>query len=169
MSKPQAKHWCLTINNYSPEDEEKFDNCEFFTYTIYGKEIAPDTGTPHLQAFVSCEKRTLLTTLKYIWPTAHFEIARGTPQQASDYCKKEGDYYEFGVLPFTGPQQVKKNWDEAKALAIAGHLDDIQASIYIPHIKNLQHIAHLHQPPVEQLPNLDNEWHWGPTGMSSIA
>lgn len=166
MSKPQAKHWCLTINNFSPEDEEKFDNSDLFTYTIYGKEVAPDTGTPHLQAFVSCQKRLLLTTLKHVWPTAHFEIARGTPQQASEYCKKEGDYYEFGICPDSGPQTIKKNWDEAKALAIAGKLDQIQASIYVPYIKNLQHIAHIHQPIVQQNDALINEWHWGPTGMS---
>lgn len=164
QTKAQAKHWCLTVNNFSPEDEEKFDNSDLFSYTIYGKEIG-ESGTSHLQAYVACHKRLLMTTLKSFWPTAHFEIARGTPQQAADYCKKDGDYYEFGILPTTGPQQQKKNWDEAKALAIAGKLDDIQASIYVPYIRNLQHIAHLHQPVVEQNSSLQNEWHFGPTGM----
>jgi len=67
---------------------------------VYGKEIAPTTGTPHLQGFVSCNTRVSLSQLKgWLSQQAHFEIARGSPAEAAQYCRKDGDFTEFGILP----------------------------------------------------------------------
>lgn len=105
-----AKHWCMTVNNYTEDDEQRLtdffsgDQCQ---YGIMGKETG-EAGTPHLQCFFSLKVRHNLTWLKnHVHATAHFEVARGTPQQASEYCKKEDDYEEFGELPSsaTGTQK----------------------------------------------------------------
>ena len=44
---------CFTINDYSEEDiqEMKMFGTEYCTYIVFGKEIAPSTGTPHLQGY----------------------------------------------------------------------------------------------------------------------
>lgn len=45
------KTYCFTYNNYTPEIETRLQ--QFLTenteYSIYGRETAPTTGTPHLQ------------------------------------------------------------------------------------------------------------------------
>ena len=102
-----AKRWCFTLNN--PTDEENFllvshgeeitadgDNATF-SYLIFGNEVG-DNGTPHLQGyFWLCDKKRL-AQIKTIpgFGRCHLEVARGTHKQASDYCKKDGSFLEYG-------------------------------------------------------------------------
>lgn len=107
----RAKHWCFTLNNYTNDDKQHLaqlwdgvastEPTETIRYLIYGEEVG-DSGTPHLQGYVSfVAKRTLAQTRQTISNTAHFEIAKGTPAQNRTYCTKScGDAYtEFGILP----------------------------------------------------------------------
>lgn len=98
-----AKRWCFTINN--PTDAEYqalVDSHNRFDYLVIGRERG-DLGTPHLQGFVILQTRLRLRNVKLLpgFARAHLEAARGTPQQASDYCKKENDFVEYGSLPTT--------------------------------------------------------------------
>ena len=101
---PGSKHWCFTLNNYGSEDEERieglFGRQEIgVKYICYGREVG-ETGTAHLQGFVSFDKRrTLAFVRRHISDQAHFESAKGSPTQAAAYCKKEGDFYEAGECP----------------------------------------------------------------------
>lgn len=88
----QAKNWCVTLNNYSEEDIVKmksFIETEC-VYGIYQCEIAPTTLTPHIQGYVQLKTKKRLTFIKGFFPSAHLEIARGSAQENSDYCSKEG-------------------------------------------------------------------------------
>lgn len=107
-----AKRWVFTLNNYTDDDCDFIEGLcyddEYFEYLVYGKEVG-ESGTPHLQGFFVLNTKQRLTWLKTnISDTAHFEIARGTNQEASDYCKKvnQGDdvvpneeVFEYGELP----------------------------------------------------------------------
>jgi len=58
------------------------------------------TGTLHLQGYIYIENAKSFSKIQKLLPKgSHIEKAKGTPLQASDYCKKENDYKEFGVLP----------------------------------------------------------------------
>lgn len=92
-----STRWCFTLNNYSLDHEDTLKAVPS-TYLVYGKEKG-DSGTPHLQGFIIFPKPKRLSALKKIDPTAHWEAAKGTSQQAADYCKKEGDFYEVGTFP----------------------------------------------------------------------
>jgi len=48
-----SKRWAFTINNYTPTDEERIQTFskKAKVYIIYGYEICPKTGTPHLQGY----------------------------------------------------------------------------------------------------------------------
>lgn len=64
---------------------------------IFGKEICPTTGTPHLQGYLSFKNaRSWNGVRKLLKQKAHIEIAKGNDYQNFNYCTKENDYFEFG-------------------------------------------------------------------------
>ncbi len=89
----QSKHWCLTINN--PLDVCLPADLTPYKYFILGREVG-ESGTPHLQIYLCLHNRLRMRQVKILFPTAHIERMRGTPLEASSYCKKEGDFEEYG-------------------------------------------------------------------------
>ncbi|GIY17805.1 replication-associated protein [Caerostris darwini] len=47
------------------------------------------------------KQRKRFSGVKKVFPTAHLEVSNGSPQEAADYCKKDGDFVEYGCLPTT--------------------------------------------------------------------
>ena len=96
----RAKHWCFTVNNPTSDERARIlalgedDNVE---YLVVGNEVG-ESGTPHLQGFVAFVARMRLTQLKQnVSSRGHFEVAK-FPDKAAEYCKKEGDFVECGIL-----------------------------------------------------------------------
>lgn len=88
--------WVFTLNNYTEDDVSRLGRLggdldrSGVSYLCYGREVG-ESGTPHLQGFVILSRRRHLAGVRELISTrGHFEICRGTPQQASDYCKKGG-------------------------------------------------------------------------------
>lgn len=97
----QSTRWCFTLNNYTADDEIAIQSMDA-AYLVYGREIG-ESGTPHLQGFATYGgKAKRLSAVRKLIPRAHWEPAKGTSQQASDYCKKDNDYFEKGNVPFPG-------------------------------------------------------------------
>lgn len=175
----KAKHWCITVNNYGDADICQFENTqECATYYVYGKEIS-DSGTRHLQCYIVFKTAKGLTALKKYWPTGHFEhkYEKSTPQQASDYCKKDGDFMEFGLLPEPkhaagsragsgkGGEATKHKWEEIKKLAQQGDLEAIPAQVYVGCYKNLKQIKMDNQPKSSNLKKPCGVWIHGKSGV----
>lgn len=94
----RSRGWCFT-DNECKEDVWTSLEC---SYVVFGRETAPTTGQAHLQGFVYFPTLKSFKAVKKLAPSAHWEAAVGTPAQASDYCKKEGDFVERGTLPVKG-------------------------------------------------------------------
>lgn len=101
-------------------------------------------------------------------PRAHFEVKKGTPQQASDYCKKDGDYAEYGILP--GNQQEsankKRKADQSLAISLAKKqkLYEIEDSVLLRHSAALRAICRDHPAEYPDLPGFPGVWLYGPAG-----
>lgn len=171
----QSKYWCFTLNNY--DDDYRPDLVFTYDYIIYGREES-STGTAHLQGYVVFKQRHRLAQLKKLCNAAHWEKARGTPQQNRAYCQKEGDYKEFGTLPNTpqeqGGQANSDKWRDIHALAQARNEGEFleaypfESFMYMSKFKSLE-ITYAPQP--TNLLELDNHWFTGPSrsGKSSTA
>lgn len=105
MSSHQSKHWVFTVNNWTAANDEllkALGTSDGTAYLVYGYEEG-ENHTPHLQGYIAFETRKRFRQVKDLLPAgAHIEAKKGSPKQASDYCKKDGVYQEFGELPFHG-------------------------------------------------------------------
>jgi len=79
-----------------------FSSWRGVSYFIYGKEICPKTGRPHLQFYVEFNSSKTFATIKKRYPKLNLKARDGTAQQAADYCKKDQDYVEFGQISVQG-------------------------------------------------------------------
>jgi len=93
MSK--SKFWVFTLNNWTNEEWEylvalTIDNG--VTHCTIGQETG-EGGTPHLQGYICFKNRKALTTIRRMHQTmarAHWEVRRGSHDEALEYCLKEG-------------------------------------------------------------------------------
>lgn len=116
MSHP-SKHWCFTLNNYTPDDVARLDALPC-AYLVYGRETGA-SGTPHLQGYVRFEQRIRFHQVRTaLGGQAHLERMRGTPVQAAAYCKKDGDFTERGDPPSGAPAS---KFEDVKAFALDVH------------------------------------------------
>jgi hypothetical protein len=105
----------FTLNNYTDDEVTalnqiglSIDTGAIVRFIIWGKEIAPSTRTPHLQGYVEfTAKRTPRQVHDVVGQRAWVEPRRGTQEQAIQYCKKEGDFTEFGTAS-TGVRPAAK-------------------------------------------------------------
>jgi len=103
-----SKHWVFTLNNYSEDELAAIEAAGTegvesegigIAYLIVGKECG-ESGTDHLQGYVCFRSRRTMQSVKNLLGSRlHLETKKGSPKQASEYCKKEGNYKEFGRVP----------------------------------------------------------------------
>lgn len=105
MSKYLPRRFCFTLNNYTDDDITKLLQNTYVHYICFGKEIAPTTGTPHLQGYIEV-KQTTFKNWKSQFPTMHIEKARGSLEANKTYCSKDGSFTEHGT-----PRQQGKRTD----------------------------------------------------------
>lgn len=93
--------FAFTINNFTEEDI-LFCNTLECRYIIYGREVAPTTGTQHLQGYVYFTNAREFKSILEKHKKWHLEVAKGSAEQNIKYCKKEGNFVERGEAPKQG-------------------------------------------------------------------
>jgi len=104
----QSRNWIFTINNPVAPIEVIDD----VRYLVYQKECVT---TPHFQGYVVFKRNKRLAALKKWLPSAHWEVRRGTHEQARAYAMKEESRVE-------GP------WEHGDAEQHSGERNDIAAA-----------------------------------------
>lgn len=98
VEKPtRQRRFCFTLNNYTEEDITRLRNWKTSSkYMILGYEVAPTTGTPHIQGYVNFKNAKTFSSIKKSFPKIHLEPAKGTDEDNQKYCSKTTSYEEYG-------------------------------------------------------------------------
>lgn len=139
----------------------------FFKYICFGKEVG-ESGTPHLQGFAYTYHPCGLNGLRSRIGPAHFEITKGSTEQAIAYCEKDGDFHEFGTRPVSSQAKglaEAERWKKARLSAVAGDIGAIDDDIFIRYYRTLKEIAKDHMGDVPDAEECTGVWIYGRAGI----
>ncbi len=170
LSKP-ARDYCATMN-YGVDDEAVIEARQASVeslhlqpnvqYVVAGRETGP-SGTLHDQIYAQFKKAVRASCVRKLLPSAHIESRKGSRDQAAAYCKKDGNYREWGCPGAQGQRNdligMKRLLDEgADMLTVAdqhfGSFLRYNRGMFryrMLKFKNLRRKRTVH-------------WYWGPTG-----
>jgi len=102
-SKSRARGWCFTLNNPEISKEEYLATLseEKPQYAIVGEEVG-ESGTRHFQGFIYFKSARSFDSMKKLMAKAHIESMVSNQLKASEYCKKDGLFIEYGDSPKQG-------------------------------------------------------------------
>lgn len=93
----RMRNACFTAWVESLEYDERY-----MKYLVYGREVCPKTNKQHLQGYCEFKNPVEFSTAKRILGGDETHLAsrykESTALKASDYCKKDGDFVEFGTI-----------------------------------------------------------------------
>jgi len=138
------RNYCFTYNNYPDTSLVDGLNCK---YIAYSHEVAPTTGTPHLQGYVAFHSTKTVQAARKLLPGCHLSVMVGSIAENDIYCSKVGSLIERGEKPTSNDNKgraEKLRWQRARELAKAGNLDEIDADIYIRCYSTLKSISKDH-------------------------
>lgn len=160
----RARGWCFTINNPTEWDAIDIEHlAEQASYVISGKELG-EQATPHFQGFAYFINKKSFDQVKSLIPRAHLERQRGPLDAAIEYCKKDGNFKEWGERPY-GPAGQKNAHGEALKLARAGKFQEIEDKFPAIFLRYHAKLLSLYRPEQPLILNvLEHEWWYGSTG-----
>jgi len=161
----RSRAFCFTFNNASVTDEELLLSLDC-RYIVFGRELAPTTGTPHLQGFIYFTNGKTLRAARTALPGCHVEVAI-TVDEAIAYCKKEGDFVEKGIKPASQQERgdaEKARWQSAWDFAKAGDIESIPADIRLRQYGSIRRIERDYMRPPALLSSPCGIWIHGPAG-----
>jgi len=93
-------NFVFTYNNYTEEDVERICQLAILgdkvRYIAYGREVAPTTGTIHLQGFLQMKERQTISGVRRITGIPYVRFMEGNFEQNDDYCSKVSHLHEVG-------------------------------------------------------------------------
>lgn len=86
------KAWVFTRNNFTEKDKDLLKGLEK-NYLVFGEEIG-ESGTPHLQGYITFKNGYRFTALSKILHGFHIEPRKATEQLAANYCMKGANVFK---------------------------------------------------------------------------
>jgi len=167
MATTRVRSYVFTWNNYDERTEELLESLGGVTYLCYGREIAPTTGTKHLQGYIRFRDGKSISSVRRKLTGAHVEVARSV-DAAIDYCQKDGDFVERGVRPKSDRsrgEDEKARWEETWNNAKAGRIEEIPPDIRIRCYNSIKRIEKDHMAKPAHLDSPCGIWLYGLSGI----
>lgn len=159
-----GKSWCFTLNNPVAADYEHLAALDC-VYLVYGDELAPTSGTPHLQGYVVFSTNKRLTAVKKLMsPRYHLELAKGSAQENYDYCTKDGWVTERGDRPLSRAGVGLKNKERWLDVIRAAKEGTAQEEYPREFLQYNSTILKLFTPALADLDHYSGLWYTGPPG-----
>lgn len=161
----RSRRWVFTLNNYTDNDCERLAALAppAIRYIVFGREVG-ENGTPHLQGYVEfINARNLAGVRELISDRAHFETARGNPAQASEYCKKDGQFTEIGEISRQGARTDLEECAELVRLGGANEVAENMPEMILKYGNNIERLAVFYQKHRTEAPRV--VWLWGLAGV----
>lgn len=167
-------NWMFTWNNYQDESSSNIEALfkdGIAKYIVYQPEIAPHTGTPHLQGFIAFKKQQRVSSLRKLLPLVHWtKVVRGTVEDCIAYCQKENTRAP-GAIPVEYGIHVNKSGmrcdlktfeDDVKAGISYETLLQKHRTVYARSSKYFEKCFEVFRPkPVEDMSYYENrDWHY---------
>jgi len=164
----------FTLNNWTEEAKHAILNAPKFSYVIVGEELAPSTGTRHLQGYAEFKSVYKFGPFakKY---KIHFETCEATAEANINYCKKDGVFEERGtpkqdpaLAGKKGGEIEQERWKRNIELAEQGKLDELKQvdpQAYTRCFFTYKRMKQDAMPALPELDQLQNYWIWGPPGI----
>lgn len=104
------RSWCFTFNGSEEEVNANYTVLECpdaLHYLVVGRERGDESGRLHLQGFFISKQPVRVAAVKKwggMWSKVHLDkrYKDSTNEEAAAYCKKDGDFKEFGVMQTQG-------------------------------------------------------------------
>jgi hypothetical protein len=169
----KARAWVFTFNNYTDADESTIQGIDS-TYLVYGREVAPTTGTPHLQGYIYFKNARSRKSLVKKGFSCFIAPAKGTSLANLKYASKDKNVFESGTRPATPTEKGNLEKDRWKAIwesAKSGSLEDIEPSVRVQNYRTLKQISVDHAVKPPDLDGPCGYWIWGKpgTGKTHLA
>lgn len=188
----KSRDYVFTTNNYTQDhiDALAAIDCQ---YVCYGKEVAPSTGTPHLQGYIRFKSQKTISAAQKLMIGSWLEPKLGTCAQAIHYCKilnkeQKGqpdaqlkpacDIYERGEPPKDPRDQGRveiNRWKRINEKAFEGDEEWLMENEPSVYFRSLATFRSHKKPKTNVLSHSDedtpNLWLYGPTrtGKSRYA
>ena len=170
-----SKHraFCFTINNPTGDDLDAVHALadSGSDYFVCGKEVAPTTGTPHLQGYVHFKSPRSLAAIRKLL-RGHVIPANGTALHNRVYCTKDGDFFEHGQTPSDPAAQGKAEitrWEDAWTSAKAGDVEAIPADIRLRCYSTIKKVQADYMVAPPDLDAVCGLWYTGPAGTGKTT
>lgn len=168
--------YCVTINNYTDDDVDRFLNLERFAKVLYGSyEKAETTGTPHIQGYVTFKTNKRFGAVRNLLPRAAIFTAKGNKRANHKYIiqglKQDGTAKEhsepFIEVDITA-QGTRTDLEQACEILRERGIKRMAREMpttYIKYHKGFEKLLLQYREPDERTEYPTVYWLYGPTGI----
>lgn len=114
----QNSKWTFTLNNYTDEDVDRLrgagNDRSLTIYLVFSYEVAPTTGTPHLQGHIVFVKSPRFRSVRdIVGQGARLFMSKGSSEENYNYISKacgedDSKIEEFGEMPSNESKQGER-------------------------------------------------------------